>query len=271
VIPKGPAKRTRKRRKTSRFDKHPIPGCLHPGTRCWWFDPPGQEARLIELHQQGHTAKEIAKLLTEEFVHPRTEYAVQIKASALGYSLERKGLALDEVARVLACGPRTLQRWIEGGKRLPPLLKATIKTYKHGDRVWRRTWVDPDELERFIRDNPWLPNYPKMPPSRWKDLTSVLTRNGTRYIPLLSPQVFSYIGLRHEGAIFAACARAGVARHMAGARTGTHRVSIIDAGDLPKLRDEVERFTTLRREQSKKTIMYARSFQRGLQPKEEAA
>ncbi len=124
-------------------------------SRSW---SPEQEAALAEM--AGRYSPEAISERVSDLGRPRSPKAVKDRAQALGISLERVGLTASEIQRILATNSRTIKTWLDDGE----LASEALNTGPRRPRI-----VQPAELERFIRSRPWLFDWRRMQPGRWRD------------------------------------------------------------------------------------------------------
>lgn len=112
----------------------------------------------------------------------RSWKAVKDRAEALGISLQRCGLTATEIFRTLAISSSSLRGWLDSGE----LASEATGTGPRRSRI-----VQPAELERFIRSRPWLFDWRRMRPGRWRDFV--------RATHLAQPMLSQVEASRHLG------------------------------------------------------------------------
>jgi hypothetical protein len=95
----------------------------------------------------------------------RTVVGVRLKAKRLGLHKRQQGLSARDVARIFGIDETTVSKaWVPRG-----LIKSSRPFYQGPNRIHL---IQPERVERFIRQHPEWIDVEKMPPSPYRDLAA---------------------------------------------------------------------------------------------------
>lgn len=188
---------------------------------------PDQDARLRQLAGTRPVA-EIAAALSEEFL-PRTTVSVRIRATRLGLSLFAQGLSMTSLEVLFGVDHRVIRRrWVA-----PGLLAGRRWSGRGGHPGW---WFEEAEVERFVREAPWVYEVGRMQKGhRLTQLAQLLARSD----PWLSLAEAEQ-ALHYAPGCLGRWLRRGLVPHKRRPGAGGLGAIVIRRNDLPAIRATID-------------------------------
>lgn len=209
-----------------------------------------EDAILAELAGTMPIAELTAELSRRSGME-RTETAVRVRATRTGVSLWPGGFGLGDIERNFRLDHRAIVRcWLE-----PGILHGRRWAGRGPFDGW---WIEPAEVERFIRECAWAYDWERIPAGRWRSLAEVAHKAD----PWLHyDQVMAYVGLSKTN--LDKWRRRGLVPHRIRPKSGPGGYVMVRAHDLVGIKASIEAAQAEARERSlAKILEWSRTAER---------